>query len=95
MLCIQWVLFAKQPLSPEQLYFAILSGVETDAVSIWDPSEITRDVIKRFILDSSKGLTEITTSKLQKVQFIHESVRDFLLKEDGLSSIWLDLRSNL
>ncbi|KAF4311362.1 HET-domain-containing protein [Botryosphaeria dothidea] len=94
-LCIQWVLFAKQPLSPEQLYFAILSGVETDVVSIWDPSEITRDVIKRFILDSSKGLTEITTSKLQKVQFIHESVRDFLLKEDGLSSIWPDLRSNL
>lgn len=52
-------------------------------------------MIKRFILDSSKGLTEITTSKLQKVQFIHESVRDFLLKEDGLSSIWPDLRSNL
>ncbi|KAF2032441.1 HET-domain-containing protein [Setomelanomma holmii] len=94
-LCIQWVLFAKQPLSPEQLYFAILSGVEPDEVSMWNPRDITRDVIKRFILDSSKGLTEITTSKLQKVQFIHESVRDFLLKEDGLSNIWPDLRSNL
>ncbi|KAH7394809.1 heterokaryon incompatibility protein-domain-containing protein [Pyrenochaeta sp. MPI-SDFR-AT-0127] len=94
-LCIQWVLFAKQPLSPEQLYFAILSGVEPDAVSMWDPGNITKDVIKRFILDSSKGLTEITTSKLQKVQFIHESVRDFLLKEDGLSSVWSDLSRNL
>jgi hypothetical protein len=30
-LCIQWVLFARQPLSPEQLYFAILSGVEPEA----------------------------------------------------------------
>ncbi|KAB2568639.1 Ankyrin repeat domain-containing protein 50 [Lasiodiplodia theobromae] len=72
-LCIQWVLFARQPLSPEQLYFAILSGVEADAISRWDPDEISIDVIKRFILDSSKGLTEITKSKLQKVQFIHES----------------------
>ncbi|KAF1956471.1 HET-domain-containing protein [Byssothecium circinans] len=94
-LCIQWVLFAKEPLSPEQLYFAILSGVEPDTVSMWDAGNITRDVIKRFILDSSKGLTEITTSKLQKVQFIHESVRDFLLKGDGLSNVWPNLRGNL
>ncbi|MCJ1288448.1 hypothetical protein MMC26_007806, partial [Xylographa opegraphella] len=94
-LCIQWLLFAMQPLSPEQLYFAILSEVEPDAVSGWDHDEITQDVIKRFILDSSKGLAEITTSKLSKVQFIHESVRDFLLKEDGLGNIWPNLRNNL
>lgn len=93
-LCIQWILFAKQPLSPEQLYFAILSGVEPDALSVWDSGVITRDVVKKFILSSSKGLTEITTSKLQKVQFIHESVRDFLLKEDGLSNVWSNLGSN-
>jgi len=92
-LCIQWVLFAKQPLSPEQLYFAILSGVEPDAVASWNHDEFTKDVIRRFILDSSKGLAEITTSKLQRVQFIHESVRDFLLK-DGLGSVWSDLRDN-
>jgi hypothetical protein len=92
--CIQWVLFAKQPLSPEQLYFAILSGVEPDAVSRRDPTETTRDVIKRFVLNSSKGLVDITTTTLQKVQFIHESVRDFLLK-DALSNTWPDLGSNL
>ena len=94
-LCIQWVLFAKQPLSPEQLYFAVLSGVEPEAISNWDPNEVTKDVIKRFILDSSKGLAEITTSKNQTVQFIHESVRDFLLKEDGLGDVWPHLKSNL
>jgi ankyrin repeat protein len=94
-LCIQWVLFATQPLSPEQLYFAVLSKVEPEAVLMWDPSEITKDVIKRFILDSSKGLAEVTTSKLPTVQFIHESVRDFLLKENGLSNIWPELGSNL
>ena len=90
-LCIQWALFAMQPLSPEQLYFAILFEVEPDAVSGWDYDEITEDVIERFILDSFKGLAEITTSKLRKVQCIHESVRDFLLKENGLGNIWPNL----
>jgi ankyrin repeat protein/nucleoside phosphorylase len=94
LLCIQWILFAKQPLSPEELYFAVLSSVEPDAVSQWNPTETTKDVIKRFILNSSKGLAQITTSRLQKVQFIHESVKDFLLK-DGLDNIWPDLSSNL
>ncbi|KAF2688457.1 hypothetical protein K458DRAFT_428036 [Lentithecium fluviatile CBS 122367] len=93
-LCIQWVLFAKQPLSPEQLYFSVLSGVESEAVLKWDPDEVTKDAIKLFILNSSKGLAEITTSKNQTVQFIHELVRDFLLKEDGLGDVWPHLRSN-
>jgi ankyrin repeat protein len=94
-LCIQWVLFAKEPLSPEQLYFAILSGIEPDALSEWDDTEITKDDIKRFIIDSSKGLTDITTSKQPKVQFIHESVRDFLLKENGLGKIWPEYEVDL
>jgi ankyrin repeat protein len=93
-LCIQWILFAKQPLSPEQLYHAILSGVDLEAVTEWDPQEITKDVIKRLILDSSKGLAEVTASKEPKAQFIHESVRDFLLKENGLSKIWPEYGNN-
>jgi ankyrin repeat protein len=94
-LSIQWVLFAKQPLSPEQLYFAILSGVEPELVSQWDfGAAYEEDTVRRFILDASKGLTEITKSKSQKVQFIHESVRDFLLKDNGLGKIWPDLREN-
>jgi hypothetical protein len=93
-LCIQWVLFAKQPLTPEQLYHAILSGIELNAVSEWDTEENSKDVIRRFILDSSKGLAEATVSKVPKVQFIHESVRDFLLKENGLGEIWPELGSN-
>ncbi|KAF2818148.1 Pfs, NB-ARC and ankyrin domain protein [Ophiobolus disseminans] len=93
-LCIQWILFAKQPLSPEQLYHAILSGVDFEAVREWDPGEITKDVVKRFILDSSKGLAEVTVSGEPKAQFIHESVRDFLLKENGLGKIWPEFGSN-
>jgi ankyrin repeat protein len=93
-LCIQWVLFAKQPLQPEQLYFAILAGIEPDALTSQHYQEVTPDTIRRFLLRSSKGLTEITKSKKTKVQFIHESVRDFLLKENGLSKIWPEFRSN-
>tara|TARA_R110002003_G_scaffold2558_1_gene24470 strand:+ start:964 stop:1407 length:444 start_codon:yes stop_codon:yes gene_type:complete len=88
------VLFAKQPLSPEQLYHAIYAGNDPGADTEWDPEDITKDVIKLFILSSSKGLAEITVSKEPKAQFIHESVRDFLLKENGLGKIWPEFRSN-
>jgi ankyrin repeat protein len=94
LLCIQWVLFAAKPLSPVELYYAILSGVEPDALSAWDQDEMTPGTIERFILDSSKGLTDITASKAQRVQFIHESIRDFLLKENNLSDIWPELANN-
>ncbi|KAI9784937.1 MAG: hypothetical protein M1839_001132 [Geoglossum umbratile] len=93
-LCVQWVLFARQPLNPEQLHYAILSGVEPEALSRWDSDETSMDVIERFILGSSKGLVEITKSKSPKAQFIHESVKDFLIKENGLANIWPDLGSN-
>jgi ankyrin repeat protein len=94
LLCIQWLLFARRPLKPEELYFAILSGIKPQTPSRWDSDEIATDTIKRFILNSSKGLAEITKSKTPSVQFIHESVRDFLLKENGLRAVWSDLGSN-
>ncbi|KAH7191114.1 hypothetical protein DER44DRAFT_815655 [Fusarium oxysporum] len=37
---------------------------------------------------SSKGLAEITKAKKPTVQFIHESVRDFLIKDKGLYKLW-------
>jgi ankyrin repeat protein len=93
-LCLQWVLFAKQPLQPEQLYLAILAGTEPDALATQHDQEVTLETIRKFLLRSSKGLTEITKTKNKKVQFIHESVRDFLLKENGLSKIWPEFADN-
>ncbi|KAL6863562.1 ankyrin [Trichoderma novae-zelandiae] len=87
LLCIQWVLFAKQPLQPQQLYFALLSN----EVYEWKPDEMTVADMERFILNSSKGLTEVTKSNAPTVQFIHESVKDYLIKENGLKEIWPDL----
>jgi ankyrin repeat protein len=93
-LCVQWVLFARQPLTPEQLYFAILSGVEPEELSSCHSDETTLDDIKRFILRSSKGLAEITKSKSPNVQFIHESVRDFFLKGNDVGTLWDELGNN-
>ncbi|KAK0705626.1 hypothetical protein B0H67DRAFT_388117 [Lasiosphaeris hirsuta] len=92
--CIQWILFAKQPLKPEELYFAILSGTEPEDTDEWDPEEIAGEGFQKFILSSSKGLAEITRSKIPTIQFIHESVRDFLLKERGLEAVSSDLGNN-
>ena len=92
-LCLQWVLFAKHPLTPEELYYAIRSGENPQHLSSWD-LEVSITDMKRFILDASKGLTEVTTSKNPKCQFIHESVKDFLLKEHGLATIGPDLGSD-
>lgn len=88
LLCIQWVLFAMRPLSPRQLYFAVLAGVEPESLADCHTDDITNDDISKFILDKSKGLAESTKSKLPTIQFIHESVRDFLLKDNGLQAIW-------
>jgi ankyrin repeat protein len=93
-LCLQWILYAKRPLKREELYFAILAGVEPEAATAWSPEDITKQDMERFILSSSKGLAEVTKSKNQTVQFIHESVRDFLLKGNGLCWLQYDLGSN-
>ncbi|CAH0048392.1 unnamed protein product [Clonostachys solani] len=91
LLCVQWVLFAKTPLSPEQLYFAIRYGLESSLPEPWDQDEITRDTIKKFLLHSSKGLAEVTKSRQPTVQFIHESVREFFLKNTDLAKIWPEI----
>jgi hypothetical protein len=121
-ICLQWILFAKRPLSPHELFLAIQAHEETflplNAMQLAEnsrmvfakqsmPTEDTtlaatacgqhayppldgdgENLVKRFILSASKGLVEITKSrKSPTVQFIHESVRDFLLKDDGITHL--------
>ncbi|KAF5722922.1 ankyrin 3 [Fusarium mundagurra] len=94
-LCIQWILFARNPLKPEQLYFAIRSHTECTTCK-WDRDEIEEVTIGKFILSTSKGLAEVTRVKKDPtVQFIHESVRDFLLKDNGLRVILMDVKNNI
>ncbi|KAK1974931.1 hypothetical protein LZ30DRAFT_775020 [Colletotrichum cereale] len=90
LLCIQWILFAKRPLNRKEYYFAILSGLpECDEEFItYDPERNTDEGMEDFVISSSKGLAEITKAKSGTVQFIHESVRDFLIKDNGLKELW-------
>ncbi|KAF2834611.1 ankyrin, partial [Patellaria atrata CBS 101060] len=92
-LLLQWVLFAKEPLSPAQLYSAIKTGSQSqDEFDFTIPNE---KVIERYILRCSKGLIEISkTWSSNAVQFIHETARDFLLK-DGLVILNPNLSSSL
>ncbi|THX56093.1 purine and uridine phosphorylase [Aureobasidium pullulans] len=86
-LCLKWVLYAGRPLRPEELYFGILSGTNPESLTPWEPGDDPPELINRFILSSSKGLAEPTRNKVPTIQFIHESVRDFLLKENGLALV--------
>ncbi|KAJ5988287.1 hypothetical protein N7481_003497 [Penicillium waksmanii] len=45
----------------------------------------------RYVISCSKVLAEITRSDKPSDQFIHESVRDFLIKDRGLYELWPQL----
>ncbi|KAF4866652.1 Vegetative incompatibility protein HET-E-1 [Colletotrichum siamense] len=99
LLCIQWVLFSESPLRPEEFYFAMLSGSPEDQDSKdfmeYDPEMPTAKTTEIFITGCSKGLVEIAESKIKTVQFIHESVTDFLIKDNGLQFLWPRLADNM
>ncbi|KAI1852800.1 hypothetical protein JX266_002341 [Neoarthrinium moseri] len=95
LLCIQWILFAKVPLTPRQLYFAILTGLEPECLSGCHSNDYGEGVARSYILHKSKGLAEVTRSKTPTIQFIHESVNDFLQKENGLIGLFPELGPNV
>lgn len=92
-LCLQWMLYAQRPLKRAELYFAIRSGIEPTELTEWDRDEITEEDMGRFILSCSKGLVE-TRTKDRTVRFIHESVRDYLMR-NGLAKFAPDLGDNV
>lgn len=77
-----WILFARRPLTPLQLYHGVLYANRNTNSTSFAEDEPSPNQIKRFILNTSKGLAEITTLKRTgkaRVQFIHETVREYLL----------------
>jgi hypothetical protein len=94
LLCILWILYAKRPLHLTEFYHALWSGLSLEGlVDDQIPDTISGDLDRygRYVISSSKRLAETTKSKQPTVQFIHESVRDFLLKDNGLRDIWPEL----
>lgn len=96
LLCIQWVLFAKRPLTLKEFHFAMLSGLPElqEKPCVYDSENDTDEDMRLYVTGSSKGLAEITKSTTPTVQFIHESVKDFLVKDDGLGELWPELKGN-
>ncbi|KAJ3565192.1 hypothetical protein NPX13_g7590 [Xylaria arbuscula] len=89
-ICLRWILYARHPLSPWQLYHGILYGtnVGPDIILNLNELQVSNDVIYRFIINASMGLAEtVKTQDGNRVQFIHESVRDFLLGLNGWEAI--------
>ncbi|KAI0105683.1 hypothetical protein GGR51DRAFT_560155 [Nemania sp. FL0031] len=94
-ICLQWTLFSKTRLTLEELYFAIMSKIPLDAWNLFDLDDISSQDMERFIVNASKGLVESITGRGNSVvQFIHESVRDFLLDERSPSALWPELRGS-
>ncbi|KAL6821043.1 hypothetical protein J3E69DRAFT_373935 [Trichoderma sp. SZMC 28015] len=90
LLCIQWILYAARPLTCEEYYFALVSGLDPSPENLvgYDRESITPAAMELYLLSSSKGLAELVKSKARTVQFIHESVRDFLIKDNGIGQLW-------
>ncbi|SCO55458.1 related to ankyrin 3 [Fusarium fujikuroi] len=94
-LSLLWILLSQRPLKSDEYYHAIWSGLYLEGLA--DPeipavdTEDSEDCFARCVISSSKGLAEITKVKQPRVQFIHESVRDFLIKDKGLQELWPEL----
>ena len=76
-----WIAFARHPLTPQDLYYAVRSeDADLDISQLLQTNDVNLETMKLFILNCSKGLAELTTTRRRRptVQFIHESVRDFL-----------------
>jgi ankyrin repeat protein len=92
---LQWVSFARSPLACEELYFAVRSDqADFDTAKPWDSDVDDSETMQLFILNSSKGLAELTRGKSPTVQFIHESVRDYL-HESGFRVLAPNLHDKL
>ncbi|KAM0452050.1 hypothetical protein ACHAPV_009674 [Trichoderma viride] len=96
LLCIQWILYAARPLTCEEYYFALVSGLDPSPENLvrWDRESTTTTDMELYLLSSSKGLAELVKTKKRTVQFIHESVRDFLIKDNGIRQLWPNHAAN-
>jgi ankyrin repeat protein len=94
-LVFQLLLFSHRPLRPREFYRIVTRAFDfEDGIGNRQQNNVRADDFSRFILGSSKGLAELTKSYPPTVQFIHESVRDYLL-ETGLAALEPSLSVNL
>ncbi|KAK5087547.1 hypothetical protein LTR70_006959 [Exophiala xenobiotica] len=96
----QWVMFSLEPLEPIELYLAIQQAhapSEMDEARFMDQA-----TAMNYILNCSRGLVEFSSdwndrlaSERLEVQFIHETVRDYLKAGEVLSHRTLNEQGSL
>ncbi|KPI40361.1 Vegetative incompatibility protein HET-E-1 [Cyphellophora attinorum] len=90
LLSLMLIAFARRPLDREEFCHAIETWNEEDPSGLTglDRDEFTADHMSLYVSSSTKGLAGLTTRKKSTVQFIHESVHDYLVKRNGLIKLW-------
>ncbi|KAJ9658661.1 hypothetical protein H2198_003539 [Neophaeococcomyces mojaviensis] len=76
---IRWVLYSVRPLSPTELHLAMQCSGKDPTIPFVADEVPDPDTLSRYILNHSRGFTEVTKAQPPVVQFIHETVRDFFL----------------
>lgn len=78
----QIVFCAKRSLNPKELYVALIQSYSSPFESLG----VSDQALTKKVREASKGLAEVTGSEEPIVQFIHETVREFI--RDGGLAIW-------
>lgn len=94
---LQWILFSWRTISVQELYIAVHCGPGSGAGDLLAVPEEYR--LRLWLLHQSRGLAEVVQSRYKEgkpgVQFIHETVRTFLLGPEGISRLSPGLRPNV
>lgn len=91
---LQWVLFSKRALNISELY-QMAQHVHNQAFTGQTFQSVEQRHAELFLLNCSRGLVEFTNSEPPTAQFIHETVRGFLLTEGGLAQVAPRLAENV
>ncbi|KAH8179738.1 AAA ATPase domain-containing protein [Sarocladium implicatum] len=88
LMCYKWVLITRRQMNLKELWWAIrLSCTDSsqDASILTDFEDMATEDLERRILDISRGFVTASDDD-SRVQFIHETAREFAMKETGLDS---------
>ncbi|KAH9904225.1 heterokaryon incompatibility protein-domain-containing protein [Xylariomycetidae sp. FL2044] len=83
--CAGIIHLANRPLIPLELYCALQHTRPSFGNTAWNPAETSVEDVSRYIVSCSRGLAEVVGTKPGTVQFIHESVQDFLVDKHNNS----------
>ncbi|KAK5941082.1 hypothetical protein PMZ80_006359 [Knufia obscura] len=94
---LQWMLFSMRSLTPAELFLAVCYTCGKPGMNMASVNRMSNDAstVHKFILNCSRGLVEITKVEPLVVQFIHGSVRDFLIDAGDLARIEPTLSSSV